>query len=229
MPPRRPYKTLGTGHAPTAGIRGPGDRPRPHFSHTRHRGPGTPLRRPYGARKPYTPPRRPYKPQGSNHAPLAAIRGPGDRPLPSGGYARLGDRPQTHAGHTWRRGPATLSRRPCRPRGTATPQRRPYRAQGTGHAPTTAIRGQGDRPRPHGGQTGSRNPAMFPQQPYWAHGTATPPRRRYGAQVTGHTPTVAIRGPGDRPRHHGGHTGSREPATLFYLVLVQGGTVGTYY
>jgi len=34
-----------------------------------------------------------------------------------------------------------------------------------------------------------------------------PPRRPYGAQGTGQSPTAAIRGPGDRPLFHGGHTG----------------------
>jgi len=40
-----------------------------------------------------------------------------------------------------------------------------------------------------------------------------PPTRPHGAQGTGHTRTAAQRGPGDRPRSHGGHTRRRGPAT----------------
>ena len=56
-PPRRPDGSQGTGHAPTASILGPWDRPRPHNIQTGPRGPATAPWRPLGA-------------QSSGHAPV---------------------------------------------------------------------------------------------------------------------------------------------------------------
>ena len=78
-----------------------------------------------------------------------------------------------------------------------------------------AIEVQGDRPRPHGGRTGPRGPATPPRRPYQAQGIGHTPTAALWAQGTGHAPTAAVRGPGDRPRSNGGHTGSWGPATRY--------------
>ena len=108
-----------------------------------------------------------------------------------------------------------------RPRKQATPSRRPYGAQKTGHTPRQPygvqetyhasmaaicglgtsqalpayIRGPRDWPRLHGSLTCRRKPA-------------TPLRRPYKAQKTGHAQTATVRSPGDRPHLHGSHMGS---------------------
>jgi len=124
-PPRQLYGTQETDHAPTAAtqaqrtghastaslgsqgtindstttIRKPGDRPRPHSSHT-------------GPRKPATPPQWPYKAKKTNHAPMATTRGSDN-----------GLRP--HGGLMVPRGPDTPSQRPYGTRGRAMPPRHP--------------------------------------------------------------------------------------------------------
>ena len=183
-PPRHPYGAQGTSHAPKAAIRGQGDRPHPHGGHARPRGPAMPPRRPYGRRGPATPPRKQNGDRGSPR-PTASIRGPVNRPRPTTAIrAQRTGHAQT-AAVRGPRGTATLPRGHTGPRGQATPPQRPY-GPSTGHAPMAAIQGSEDRPLP----------------------TAA-----IRAQEAVHAPTATIQGPGERPRHHGGHTGPRGPAT----------------
>jgi len=136
-------RTQKTSHAPTAAKQGPGDRPRLHGSQT-------------GCRTLATPPQQPDGAHWNGNIPTAARQGPGDRPLP-------------HSCETGLKRPAT----PPQNLGLATPALQPDGAQNTGHAPRAAKQNPGnwprltvprqipeDGPRPHGGQTGPRIPAM---------------------------------------------------------------------
>jgi len=162
--PRREHGAKGTGHAPTAATRDPGDRPRTHGSLTgiknRPRPPGGHM----VPRGHVVPPRRPHGAQESGRTPTTAIRGLEDRPRPTTATRGPGDRPRPHGGHTV-------------PRGTAAPPRQTHRAQGTGRTHTLAIRGPGNRPHPHTGYTVPRGPAT----PHGGHKgprvTAAPTRR----------------------------------------------------
>jgi len=174
------------------------------------------------------PPRRPNGAQGTGHALTAATRGPGNKPHPHGGHTRPRDGPRPHGshtkpreratphgthigpcfdgGHTGPRRRATPQRRTHLAQVTGTPPRRPLGVQKTGRATTAATNGPGDGPLPRGGHT-------------WFRGHATPPLQLDGAKRKGHTPTAAIRGPGtshafmaalrgpgNKPRNHGGHS-----------------------
>jgi len=149
-----------------------------------------------GPRGRATPPRRAYRAQVTCHGPTTATQDPGHRTRPH----------RSHTGHT---GLATPPPWPYGDKGRITSPRRPYVHQWTGNALTAAIRCSGDGPRPHGGRKGPRVPATYPRRPYKAQGTYHAPTTLYWAQVTGHATTTAIRGPGNRPRPHGGHTGTR--------------------
>jgi len=67
MPPRQPCVAQGSGHAPMAAMRGPGDRQRPYGGHAGLKGLATTTRRPCGARE-------------ISHALAPAMWGPGDQP-----------------------------------------------------------------------------------------------------------------------------------------------------
>ena len=176
-PPRRPYWAQGTGHAPTATIRSPGEWPHLHGG---HKGPGD-LPRPHGIHTecmgPTTPPCQSCGAQGNGHASTAAIRGletwhasitsvrgPRDRPRLYGGHTSLGEWPRPHGVHTGPRGMATPPRQPYGPRALATLQRQPFGAQGTRHAFTAGIQSARNWPRLNVNHARPR-------------GTATPPRR----------------------------------------------------
>jgi len=148
MPPRQPYGIHGTANAPTATIRGPGDRQRLINGHTVSIIPATPSRWSYGSSGLATPHRRSNGIQDTGHTPTAAIQSPGEQPRP-------------YNGHTG-------------PRVPATPPRQPLGA-GDRHAPTAAIRGLGERPRSHGSHTGYRGPATSPRRPYGAQETGNTP------------------------------------------------------
>jgi len=135
-PPRLPYGAQGTGHASTAAIQGPRDRPCPHGVHKRHTKPNMPSRQPYGPTGPATPPRRPYGAQWTGHAPTTVIQS-------------TGVWPRLHGGHTG-------------PRRPATPPRRFYGSQEIGHTSSAAIREPLDRPRLHGGHARTSGPATPP-------------------------------------------------------------------
>jgi len=125
---------------------------------------------------------------------MVATRGPGDLPRP-------------HKSHMLLRRAATPHGGLSGPRGAATPSRRPYVAQGSGQAFTAAIRSPGERPCLHGNHAGPTGAATPPRQPCGAQRTGQPPRRRYAAKGSDHAPMAAIRSRGERPRHHGCHTG----------------------
>jgi len=78
MPTRRPYGSQGTGHAPTAAIRGLGDWLRFNGNHTGPRKPTMPSRWPYGTQGTGHTPTAAITGAENGHDPTAAIRGPGD-------------------------------------------------------------------------------------------------------------------------------------------------------
>jgi len=213
MPPQRPDGAQGTGHAPTAASRRSGDRRRPHDGQTRTRRTATPPWWPDAAQDTGHAPTAARRAQDIGHAPTEAIRSPGHQPRP---YNRqTGPRtPETHhVGHT-------------KPRTLAKPPQQPDGAKDIGHAPTVARRVTGHQTRPHGGHMGPRGPATPRRPPYGVqdtgHANTAADRTHYTnhtptvatrVQETGHTHTAARRGPGHRPRPHGGKTGTRGPAT----------------
>jgi len=139
-----------------------------------------------------TPPRRPHMDQGPSHAFTAVTRGTGDRPPTNDGHFGARNRPRSHGSHTG-------------PRGPTTPPLRSHGAQRTGYAFTAATRGPGDRPRLHDSHMGPRGPPTPPRSHTRTRRPATPPGRPHGDQGTGHTPTAATQGPGDRSRLHDVH------------------------
>ena len=198
-PAPQPDGAQRTGHAPAAGRRVPGYRPRPmELKRTQNLAYRPPTDIPGDFRSndvtsrslPVIPIRLLPGVQRTGHAPTAARRCSGEWPRPHCGQPNLRDQPYRTAA---RHNPGDRSHprgNQTGPRGVATPPQRPDRPQGTDHAPTATTWGPGDRPYPQ-------------DQPPMAWG----PDRPHG----GH------HGPGDRSRPNGSQTGHRRPATAAQL------------
>jgi len=224
-PPQRKDETQGTGHTPTTATWGPGDRPCPHGGHWNPEVRTRPCGSRPGPRKPGTHSRRPLGAQATGHDSTTGTRYQGDRPRPTAARRSEGDRPCSHAA----RSPGDQPRPHCSqpgPKGPAMLPRRPRESQGTGHTPTAARRVPGDWSRPtaarrdpgnrqrtHIGHPGTRKPAR-PHGSHQGRGDRPPPKAAGWCPATGHAPTAAVQGPGNRSLLHGDQTKLRQPPCI---------------